>query len=506
MAEYSPFHLIPLLLPKHGSRLLIVGWHPSILTCAWREWQEIEVHVASDCPQTVIKQLAELSSFDSTRISINQSIIGFSPTAVLVCGIGPFGWKDTLPQEVVQRNDIPFSAVTKGRIWKRWTSQLRRKTWIMEGLLSTEMKPALWIPAAENTIPWSIFSPRGRLERPWMRFLALLRSLRFPLQKWRFIVNGSSSFLAHLIAKASPGHTGPGSFWYHTKNCCLFVFLTTPEPGFILKIPLDKNASGSVKLHHQRLSELRHHTVYSGIRNLLPNTRLIPFGDFVAGAEAILPGVSAYQLLMRPHKLRRVMFSAAKVLWEWQTKQAVPLIIDDTLFEKFWEKPLFPLQRRLEASGKGYIYTQCLEVLKHKTLGKCLPLVPVHGDFWLNNLLCDTEHQRITGILDWDASYPQGLPLLDLFHLLCFRTSYFYDHLSRFTLFHTIKRNFAGESGQILRQYCAKLNIPLSQLSLLFCRYWLGEAARRIDEFMDRQESLRALGTLHRYLVSYRDK
>ena len=49
--------------------------------------------------------------------------------------------------------------------------------------------------------------------------------------------------------------------------------------------------------------------------------------------------------------------------------------------------------------------------------GKNLKPVLVHGDFWLGNVLFDDEGS-ISGVIDWEWSRENGLPLLDALHLL----------------------------------------------------------------------------------------
>ena len=49
--------------------------------------------------------------------------------------------------------------------------------------------------------------------------------------------------------------------------------------------------------------------------------------------------------------------------------------------------------------------------------GKNLKSVLVHGDFWLGNVLFDDEGS-ISGVIDWEWSRENGLPLLDAMHLL----------------------------------------------------------------------------------------
>ncbi len=47
-----------------------------------------------------------------------------------------------------------------------------------------------------------------------------------------------------------------------------------------------------------------------------------------------------------------------------------------------------------------------------------LPSSVVHGDFWLGNLLADGESHEVVGVLDWDASSPDGVIDLDLITLM----------------------------------------------------------------------------------------
>jgi aminoglycoside phosphotransferase (APT) family kinase protein len=45
-----------------------------------------------------------------------------------------------------------------------------------------------------------------------------------------------------------------------------------------------------------------------------------------------------------------------------------------------------------------------------------MPAVLRHGDLWRGNLLC--ARRRLTGVVDWDAWHPSGVPGADLLQLL----------------------------------------------------------------------------------------
>src|SRR5205085_2711913 len=50
--------------------------------------------------------------------------------------------------------------------------------------------------------------------------------------------------------------------------------------------------------------------------------------------------------------------------------------------------------------------------------GMELPVVWLHGDFKVENLVVDARTSRLSGVIDWEHSEPEGLPFLDLWYLL----------------------------------------------------------------------------------------
>ena len=50
---------------------------------------------------------------------------------------------------------------------------------------------------------------------------------------------------------------------------------------------------------------------------------------------------------------------------------------------------------------------------------RALPAITRHGDLWAGNLLID--HAHLSGVVDWDAWHPRGVPGTDLLHLIGMR-------------------------------------------------------------------------------------
>jgi aminoglycoside phosphotransferase (APT) family kinase protein len=109
-----------------------------------------------------------------------------------------------------------------------------------------------------------------------------------------------------------------------------------------------------------------------------------------------------------------------------------------------------------------------------------------HGDFWPGNLL--VRRGRLAHVLDWDAAATDGLPLLDLLHLIA------YGKRSLRRLPHGLRcvralwpLAAAGGSPDI-RRYCAATATPADAdtLEALAIAYWLGRVARDLRTFADR--------------------
>jgi aminoglycoside phosphotransferase (APT) family kinase protein len=54
-------------------------------------------------------------------------------------------------------------------------------------------------------------------------------------------------------------------------------------------------------------------------------------------------------------------------------------------------------------------------------IGATLPVVWIHGDYKLENLILDEGTRQVRAVIDWELGAPLGLPLADLFYLLCYK-------------------------------------------------------------------------------------
>jgi hypothetical protein len=109
-----------------------------------------------------------------------------------------------------------------------------------------------------------------------------------------------------------------------------------------------------------------------------------------------------------------------------------------------------------------------------------------HGDYFRGNLL--VEDRRLVGIVDWDASGPGRLPLLDLLHLRHMNEHRPADLDWGPSLVEHLLPWARGGGDEIAHEYCRRVGIePLPErLEALVAAYWLERLAYQLSTYADR--------------------
>jgi hypothetical protein len=114
-----------------------------------------------------------------------------------------------------------------------------------------------------------------------------------------------------------------------------------------------------------------------------------------------------------------------------------------------------------------------------------------HGDFFSGNLLA--EGDRLTGVLDWDAAAPGGLPLTDLLHLLLTHSAYGRDDEWGAAVVQRLLPLARAEGDAAVRRYVRAVGIPADARTLesLVAAYWLEYVAHQLRAHPDRYRQQR---------------
>jgi hypothetical protein len=134
--------------------------------------------------------------------------------------------------------------------------------------------------------------------------------------------------------------------------------------------------------------------------------------------EQLLPGLDGRSALAAdggPLALE----AALAAVEELHRRTAVEVIVDERLLRAWVDEPLERLAGWLGARDTGGDDLAAVrEFLREGLAGRSESTGWIHGDLSPGNLLFDDEGRRVEGLVDWEWASPEGLPGVDVVHLL----------------------------------------------------------------------------------------
>jgi aminoglycoside phosphotransferase (APT) family kinase protein len=137
--------------------------------------------------------------------------------------------------------------------------------------------------------------------------------------------------------------------------------------------------------------------------------------------ERAMAGRPAVRTLRHPPLVPRVLDLGAAAISMLHRATAVSSAVGDPLLERWVDAPLRLLEEvapTLGSGGPGPAVDRLADTLRGALAGRPCVTAWTHGDYWLGNLLLAPRGDRVTGIVDWGAASADGLPVVDLLHLL----------------------------------------------------------------------------------------
>jgi len=135
-----------------------------------------------------------------------------------------------------------------------------------------------------------------------------------------------------------------------------------------------------------------------------------------------------------------------------------------------------------------------------------LPVVWMHGDFKIENIVVDERSCRLLGVIDWEISEPEGLPLLDLWYLFLYNRQ-----IERGVDFLMVVQDvlppfqFTGEEAALYAEYMRALDIAPSLLPALAGALILHHAARRMEYHPNNAGAMERLRMLLEKVVAWNE-
>ena len=226
----------------------------------------------------------------------------------------------------------------------------------------------------------------------------------------------SARLAARVVADATGAAPGPARPRRMPTDSDVAVFLDGPRaaPRAVVRIAPTAEAAQRLERGRRALAEVR------GVPALRDWAAIVP-AEVAAGragartylVETALPGVDG----------RRLAGDATRERALAATVEALGPLYAGTAASGPAATAAAWIDRRLRiVASAGTVQPRAIRVLltdlREALEGSRLLTARVHGDLWLGNVLLAPDASRVTGLLDWEASEPAGLPAVDVAHLV----------------------------------------------------------------------------------------
>jgi aminoglycoside phosphotransferase (APT) family kinase protein/SAM-dependent methyltransferase len=193
--------------------------------------------------------------------------------------------------------------------------------------------------------------------------------------------------------------------------------------------------------------------------------------------------------------LHAVTQHAAQVLRTFHAETAQSHIVDNVVFTRLFSDPLRCVIDKLGPRIKSAV--ESIEAaLREQLWGRWMPTVWTHGDYKIENVLINRHTRAIQGVIDWDLSQPEGLPLLDLLYLIAYnRVIREGKVIADFFLGHILPKRFSPFEESIFHTYIRDIGIDNTVIDALHIMFWIHHVAYRVEssQFLEHMmEEMRA--------------
>ncbi len=140
--------------------------------------------------------------------------------------------------------------------------------------------------------------------------------------------------------------------------------------------------------------------------------------DFLCFLQSRLTRVEGMQLALHPELRETIFNKTGQLLIRLHKDTVLPGVITEEVFAKSIAPCIQAGLELLAHSGKSDDSQRLEQSIRGLLIGKQLPLVLCHGDFWMKNVLFDKASNEPTALIDWDRMQFHGPPVTDLLNLL----------------------------------------------------------------------------------------
>lgn len=172
------------------------------------------------------------------------------------------------------------------------------------------------------------------------------------------------------------------------------------------------------------------------------------------------------------------------------TRRRVPM--DDIALTGLVREPVARVLGGCATRDAERVLRRLQDICEHALEGCLMPLVLTHGDFTESNCLFDTQG-RLTAVVDWELSVPEGLPFVDLLQLMpvASETSS-HPRWQRFDAWMDLyRRPDRADRDPVMSTYLRDFDVPRDTIPALILLQWVAHVADRIDARRDDERWMR---------------
>ena len=338
--------------------------------------------------------------------------IGKDEAILWIGGNNPNYFRNIIRERGSKRKD--------NKIWSLLESSLLRKGAKIKEL--HELSPCYSMPEKVDFL----LPKRGKLNKKLSGTREIIRALLPKSTRKKFLSpaygvlftfgknDGEISFVEKL-EKELLGSDGILEKIYLGNPDTLILKLVNRKQNVIARVPFTKEAKDRCNRSQKALESLDW-LEYNGMR-LTPS----------AEKELVLNGLHVYTesaILGEPIgsvSCRGIQYieNAIEIITGLHHTTVSNTIISEGVYNELIGTLIEKLEKNLHPSFSERI--QWLPAyFKQSFLNKSIPLVFNHGDYKLENILVKKEDCSLVGVIDWDLSVENGMPLVDIIHLLAY--------------------------------------------------------------------------------------
>jgi|GEM_PF-2780395 len=233
------------------------------------------------------------------------------------------------------------------------------------------------------------------------------------LEHWDDIAPGVSKpkDLSYML-QGSQSYRAP-----YTKVIVLFFRPGDDSPVVVGKVPDDPQFAGIVEREYEHIKRMHDGPYPDALKNAIPRPiALEQIGKDIVLLETAIVGESMSLQLLRNARDEQYMREAFEDALAWLTLMQndelkgeagaaqATAVVEETL--GYYRELYSP------EGDEKQVLEDAWAVVK-PLIGAGLPVVPVHGDFWVNNIF--RRERQVVGVLDWEFARPASIPVWDLF-------------------------------------------------------------------------------------------